>query len=292
MGGHIEVRSQPGEGSTFTVSLPWRVTRPDRPSHSISSDGDEDETTLLLCTDDPGMIDLTGTHLFQHGIDVRHVDQPEMVPAVIAREPAAAVLIDVNLPAAPDVLRYLAMARPPAGRVWLTAWTEDHQLGFLIPLDGILANPQVLSAPPASPSLDPYHNTALVLVRSECPDDSWLHDSLARLGWTNIRTASSAAEAITELTSGDVETIFVGVGQTDNNALQLAHRVRRIPEWAPVRIMGVVSPREDDDQTDKTRRSLDRLIGRHGMTIPTLLLDIAESLRTLRPSCSTDGVHT
>jgi DNA-binding response OmpR family regulator len=268
------------------------VTRPDQPSNSLSNGDDEDEATLLLCTDDPGMIDLTETHLLLHGIHVRHADQPEMARAVIAREPAAAVLIDVNLPAAPDILRYLATTRPPAGHIWLTAWTEDHQLGFLIPLDDVLLNPQDLSAPTAAPSLEPYRNAALVLARSECPDDSWLQYSLARLGWTDIRTASSATEAITELTSGDVDTIFVGVGQTDNNALQLAHRVRRIPEWATVRIMGVVSPREDDDQTDEARVSLDRFIGRHGMTIPMLLLDIAESLRALRPSCSTLGVHT
>jgi DNA-binding response OmpR family regulator len=99
-GGNLEVTSQPGHGSTFTISLAFakgsaKVTESTAPAYSSPATFDG---KVLVVDDDPMILRLCGLILEKHNIDHRlYIDSEEMLHAKPDPE-VTHILMDIRMP--------------------------------------------------------------------------------------------------------------------------------------------------------------------------------------------------
>jgi hypothetical protein len=115
-GGSVEVRSRPGEGTTFSICLPrvdadaQPAALPDAPAVEGGSE------TLLVVDDSEPVLALTGRILSRAGYDVLTAPSGEWALSVAARHPARIdlLLTDVMMPdiSGPQLAERLAGSRP------------------------------------------------------------------------------------------------------------------------------------------------------------------------------------
>lgn len=279
MGGGIQARSQPGMGSTFEVTLPWRLEACNLRDESDSYKGPPPPSgVIVLCSDDAGTVDLTTSHLAMHGFEVRHVDGKERLRNTLRLEQPAGVIFDLNAPQVLALLRLVKSADPPIPCTCLCVWTEDHQLGYVVQLDDYMIGPEDATVATRSLSARP-DEIVLGYASSEAARRD-LERALADVGFKAIRVVADTEEAIRELSSGRVQDLFVHLAGFDPAALHLANRVRQMPEWASVRIIGLVPSADDVSNEEYNVAALDQFVRQHGAATPTLLVDLAEKLIT------------
>ncbi len=282
MGGEIEARSNLGGGSTFAVRLPRRARQ-----CAVDHDSPRELATpqsaglILVCTDNIGMVDLASTHLSRHGIEVRHIDVGDVSPGLIQEGRPVGALIDIRCGAAATMLRLAAELSPPL--LWLTAWTEDHQLGCCLELDGLICDMRDRTAVLDAVSGFRLGNQVALIVAGSEDIRAEFRDVLVGVGFRDIRTASDSQGAIGELTSGSIATMIIHLGEQNCDAFELIERARGVAEWAPIHIVGVIPRAGEGDMTGVVDGPPEEFLRKRGESTPTLLLDIAEQVMAESP---------
>jgi len=146
-GGSIEVRSTPGEGSTFTLHLP--VTRPRVAAHPTPPEGTwlEGRGTLLLVDDQPEVRRVTANILERLGYVVLSADDGVAALEVFQREHhrIRLVLLDVRMPRmdGAETLRRLRKLAPNLPVVIVSGFGADKDLETIraIGVQGVVEKP-------------------------------------------------------------------------------------------------------------------------------------------------------
>jgi CheY-like chemotaxis protein len=129
-GGHIDVYSEPGRGTTFKVYLPRLADESETPS---GADGwpaiPRGTETVLLADDDPGVRSLSRLALQSYGYLVLDAaDGDEAIQLGLTHPgPIHLLVTDLVMPKAGgrEVAERLAPARPEARVLFLSGYTDD-----------------------------------------------------------------------------------------------------------------------------------------------------------------------
>jgi two-component system, cell cycle sensor histidine kinase and response regulator CckA len=129
-GGHIEVESELGRGTTFRVSLPRAADLPAqaKPAAPLPTDGGRE--TVLLVEDEPGVRRLVRRVLQAHGYAVLEAGDGEQAEAVARAHPGSIDLLitDVVMPgrSGREVAEALRGAWPGLKVLFMSGYTDDE----------------------------------------------------------------------------------------------------------------------------------------------------------------------
>jgi signal transduction histidine kinase/CheY-like chemotaxis protein len=147
-GGHINVYSEPGAGTTFKVYLPRSDRSEEDVEHSARPSSDHRGTETVLLVEDERMVrDLAQVTLAQNGYTVLPACRPEEAIEIADRHPRSIELIltDVVMPgmSGRELARRLETSRPKMKVLYMSGYTDSaiSRHGVLEPGTAFLQKP-------------------------------------------------------------------------------------------------------------------------------------------------------
>jgi PAS domain S-box-containing protein len=146
LGGDVEVTSEEGKGSRFTITLPLRTADAwnavEGPAPEVS--GPEQAATILLIDDDPQVHDLLGQMLSREGYRIEHATSGPDALTMVQKVRPAAILLDIMMPQVDGWTVLSALKRDPnlaAIPVIIVSMLDERPLGLSLGAAEFLTKP-------------------------------------------------------------------------------------------------------------------------------------------------------
>ena len=156
MNGSIEVESELGKGSTFTITIPHKIANKDYTNRNIESSNEFDidfkGKRILLAEDNELNAEITTTILSEMGFEVKAVEDGILCVNEMQHQPANTydlILMDIQMPnmdgyKATDCIRHLSQpekANIPIIAMSANAFEEDKKKAFDIKMNDYITKP-------------------------------------------------------------------------------------------------------------------------------------------------------
>ena len=318
MGGTIQVESEAGKGTTFTIRLPERVqaqptlpiqpgqyktssgTSPDSPVDSVSIQTVAIQTvasdavpvkrasTVLVIDDDPSVHDIIQRFLSQEGFNVITSLSGQEGLRLAREQSPDLILLDVRMPnlSGWDVLSRLKsdpqLADIPVVMVTIEA---DQSLGCALGAVDYLLKP--IDSDRLLTLLQPYRRDAspFVLVVEDNRDNrEMICRQLAKAGW-QVLEAENGLQALEMMQTEQPGIILLDLMMPEMNGFEFIRELRQHPQWRSLPVIVLTAK----DLTIEERQWLDgqtQRIYQKGTSSRQLLLDEIHNLLTVDPSRS------
>ena len=301
MGGSIEVQSELGTGSTFTVRLPGHVHEiQDKPVQTLveqidvaRTDYPHDALTILIIDDDAVARDLLARTLRKEGFRVetaadgwQGLDRARLIrPDVIT--------LDVLMPGIDgwSVLQQLK-ADPDLTDipVIMISMIDEKPLGFSLGASDYLIKPvnrqQMIS------TLKKYRRsgvvqTSRVLVVEDDPEvRAMLCKVLTDENWL-VTEASDGGEAMKLVAEEIPDLILLDLMMPDVDGFEFLAELRQIPEWQNIHVIVLTAKELDRQEQDKLRGSAGKIMVKRGFDYMEFVSAIREQLE--KPTGTQNG---
>jgi signal transduction histidine kinase/CheY-like chemotaxis protein len=289
MGGDIQVHSEFGKGSTFTIELPARVVREEKPGPDNFPSGANGCETVLVIDGNPAAQQLIRASLADEarrvviassgdeGLRRARELRPEvialdmLVPGIDGWTVLSELKSDPLLADIPVLVMSLANGRKP---------------GFTLAVSDYLVKPvsrrqlaSTLARLGQGPQ--PVDSSGWILI---VDDDATNRDVLRRMlkdhGW-EIRDAGNGREALHKLREGTPELILLDLIMPEMDGLTLLSELRKTPDWCGIPVVAITGKNPSKEERRWLNASLYRANQKKMDAAEDLLHEISRHLPSL-----------
>ncbi|MEJ7758027.1 MAG: response regulator [Gemmatimonadaceae bacterium] len=305
MGGDVTVRSEPGEGSTFTIQIPATVREPrtdrsgdsgegspalvmgrDRTSDPLPAPG----TCVLVIDDDPSQRDLMRRFLSKEGFFVRCADNGEEGLRLARQLMPIAITLDVMMPEMDGWAVLEELKNDPRLHeipVIMLTMVDDPERGLALGAADYLTKP--VDRRRLSKVLERYScprpPCPILVVDDDPANRASMRKLLEKQGW-RVTEAENGEMGLAAMEKERPSLIFLDLMMPVMDGFTFADRVRAHPEWRSIPIV-VVTAR---DLTGEERRRLsgfvETVLNKTGSSKEGLLQQVRDTLDNLVPQRS------
>jgi len=270
LGGGIEVESEEGRGSTFTIRVPMDMTETGpAPAEDPAVAPEAERATsglVLVVDDDPASRELLSRFVTRDGFTVRCAHDGEEGLRMARQLRPTAILLDVMMPRMDGWSVLSALKADPELAevpVVMVSIVQERALAVSLGAADYLIKPVQWQR--LRTVLDRYRAPgAALVVEAQAGPRAELRGLLESEGWT-VEEAATSAAAISRLETGEAGTppiglVLVAVPGTEGDGLTLVHEIRQREALGNVQVIaltgGEVPPEEMEALRGQVRRVL------------------------------------
>ncbi len=285
MGGDVTVISSAGSGSTFTVSLPMVVVRPDRetslPVPKRPSRHDERQgQSVLVIDDDADTRDLLERYLEKEGFAVHTAASGEEGLMLARKLRPLAITLDVMMPSTDGWAVLTELKADPGLReipVIMLTMVSDRGLGYRLGASEFLTKP--LDRKRLSLVLRKYRSEAhphtVLLIEDDEPTRRMTKQALEKDGWTvkEAENGEAALERVNELTP---DVILLDLMMPEMDGFQFVEALRDHAEWRSIPIIVLTAKEITEEDRTRLNGCVEKIVRKGAYDRQKLLSDVRD----------------
>jgi PAS domain S-box-containing protein len=290
MGGHVRLDSEPGEGSTFSVFLPFRrsESEPGETERPLGLAGTQERVIdaagqrVLVIDDDQNVHELMRRFLQPRGFQVISALDGES-GIDLAREALPDVItLDVMMPGRDgwSVLSELKSDPDLASiPVVMVSMVDDKSIGFALGASEYLVKPierdrliDVLSR------FDEAGDGIALVVEDEDDIRELIQRHLERADW-EVHTARDGREALDVLEELQPDVVVLDLMMPGMDGFEVAEKMRKTVRWSQIPIVVVTAMELDEAQRAELRRSVERIMEKDVSSIDEVIQKVLDTAK-------------
>ena len=290
LGGELNVSSQEGRGSVFTVTLPLEIEGRIAPTADVESPLVDPDRTALVIDGDPASLYLTKKYLTEAGYSVAATDDAERGAEIASKARPAVVTIDLDsLGADISLISRIASSNSEAKIFVFSAEDGAEQRAAQAGAGTFLRKPVERTALIAALGRPHTPSPSRVLVVDDDPDALDLAVAMLEDSGYDIRTATNGREALDEITKQRPDAIILDLMLPEMDGFEVVHRMSLNPEWRTIPVILLTAR----DLSHEERRALDigtaRIIQKGSVSRDELLAEVGNAVGVREPDVISTG---
>jgi signal transduction histidine kinase/DNA-binding response OmpR family regulator len=301
MGGTIEVESEPGKGSVFTMRLPAQAkeNQPaaamERTLSSHTAAGGEGSCTVLVIDDDPMVCEMMQRFLGEDGFHVVTANTGDEGLALARNLRPCAITLDVIMPSMDGWAVLNALKHDPELAdipVIMMTIVDDKNMGYALGAADYLVKP--LSKERLKTVLEHYRpkcsDRRVLLVEDDAPTRDMTQRMLEKEGWF-VTAAVNGQDGLTQVAKNPPELILLDLMMPEMDGFQFVTELEKHDEWRAIPILVVTAKDLTENDRKRLNGHVERILQKGAYRREDLLKSVRE-LIFARRSCTVAEART
>lgn len=299
MGGTIEVESQPGKGSVFTMRLPAQ-TKDIQPAAAmerapLTAGGGEGHCTVLVIDDDPVVCEMMQRFLGEDGFHVVTANSGDEGLTLARDLKPCAITLDVIMPRMDGWAVLNALKHDPELAdipVIMMTIVDDKNMGYALGAADYLVKP--LGKERLKAVLDRYRpkcsDRRVLLVEDDVPTREMTQRMLEKEGWS-VTAAENGRDGLAQVAESPPELILLDLMMPEMDGFEFVAELEKHDEWSDIPILVVTAKDLTEDDRKRLNGHVERILQKGTYRREDLLKNVRELILTRR-TCSVAKTRT
>jgi CheY-like chemotaxis protein len=277
MGGDISLRSQLGQGSTFTIQLPSRAGE-SRKERAAADEALQMPNSVLVIDDDPAAQDLMRRFLQREGFQPVSATSGQQALEIVRDLRPVAITLDVMMPGMDGWAVLTALKSDPATAeipVIVVSIVDDKNLGYSLGAAEYLTKP--IDRERFSKVLDRYRcsggNCPVLVVDDDEAVRQTLRSVLERHGW-RVFEAPNGVVGLQRMQEEVPELIVLDLIMPEMDGFEFLQKVRDNEAWRHIPAIILTSKDLTPEEREELNGKAERVLRKESYTYSDLIGEV------------------